>query len=57
MQVSGVTGKMTTEGGDDESFGTDSANKAITKAIGNQRRCRVFAALYIARCALRPTGP
>lgn len=49
-KLSGVSGKMTTETrGDDDTFGTEAANKAVMKALGVERRNRLFAALYVAR--------
>ncbi len=50
FQVSGVTGKMSTEtAGDDENFGTETSMKAIIGALGLDRRNRVLAGLYMGR--------
>ncbi|XP_050410272.2 eIF-2-alpha kinase activator GCN1 [Patella vulgata] len=50
FKISGVTGKMTTRStGDDDNFGTESSYKAIISALGEDRRNRVLAGLYIGR--------
>ena len=50
FQLSGVTGKQTTHGGDDdESFGTDEAELTIIGALGKERRNRLLAGLFMAR--------
>ncbi|XP_064653044.1 stalled ribosome sensor GCN1-like [Lineus longissimus] len=49
-RISGVTGKMSTEGaGDDDNFGTELSQKAIFKALGPGRKNRVLAGLYMGR--------
>ncbi|XP_029194337.2 eIF-2-alpha kinase activator GCN1-like [Acropora millepora] len=48
-RVSGVTGKMSTEGREDENFGTSHSNQAIIKSLGADRRNRVLAGLYMGR--------
>ena len=56
-KLSGVSGKMTTETrGDDETFGTETANKAIARALGGPRRNRLFAALFVSRWVHRCTA-
>ncbi|ESO82427.1 hypothetical protein LOTGIDRAFT_223326 [Lottia gigantea] len=50
FKISGVTGKMTTRStGDDDNFGTESSHKAIIHALGEDRRNRVLAGLYVGR--------
>uniref|UniRef100_A0A4W3H8T3 GCN1 activator of EIF2AK4 n=1 Tax=Callorhinchus milii TaxID=7868 RepID=A0A4W3H8T3_CALMI len=50
FHVSGVTGKMTTEtASEDDNFGTAQSNKAIINALGEDRRNRVLAGLYMGR--------
>ncbi|XP_051887942.1 eIF-2-alpha kinase activator GCN1 [Pristis pectinata] len=50
FHVSGVTGKMTTEtASEDDNFGTAQSNKAIITALGQERRNRVLAGLYMGR--------
>ncbi len=49
-KVSGVTGKMSTEtAGDDDNFGTEHSRKAIIDRLGQERRNRVLAGLYMGR--------
>eukprot|EP00117_Sycon_ciliatum_P034892 scpid3464/ scgid26544/ Translational activator GCN1; GCN1-like protein 1 len=48
-RLSGVTGKMTTEGDEDEGFGTETSQKAILEALGSERRNRVLAGVYMGR--------
>ncbi|EDO39308.1 predicted protein [Nematostella vectensis] len=48
-KVSGVTGKMTTEGDEDDNFGTSHSNQKIIAALGLERRNRVLAGLYMGR--------
>ena len=53
--VSGVSGKMTTEGVDeDDNFGTESSHQAILDALGAERRNRVLARLYMGRSDTAP---
>ena len=41
---------MTTQSaGDDDNFGTDSSHAAILKTLGEERRNRVLAGLYMGR--------
>nr|XP_039274428.1 eIF-2-alpha kinase activator GCN1-like [Styela clava] len=48
-QVSGVTGKMSTHGEEDDNFGTMEGQKAIREVLGDERCQRVFSGLYIGR--------
>jgi len=48
-RISGVTGKMSTEGQEDDNFGTSQSNQAIIEALGAERRNRVLAGLYMGR--------
>lgn len=48
-RISGVTGKMTTEGEEDDNFGTEHSTKALVQVLGQERRNRVFAGLYMGR--------
>ena len=49
-KVSGVSGKMTTEtAGEDDNFGTEHSQRAIIKTLGQERRNRVLAGLYMGR--------
>lgn len=49
-KISGVTGKMTTETAhEDDNFGTEQSHKAIMIALGEERRNRVLAGLYMGR--------
>ncbi len=49
-QISGVTGKGTTEGVDEEdTFGTEASQVSIMSRLGRERRARVLAGLYMAR--------
>lgn len=50
FRISGVSGKMTTEGADeDDNFGTESSQRAILAVLGPERRNRVLAGLYMGR--------
>lgn len=49
FKITGITGKMSTEGGEDDSFGTETSTKAIVAALGEPRRNRIFSGLYMAR--------
>lgn len=49
-RISGVTGKMSTETAhEDDNFGTEQSHKAILIALGEERRNRVLAGLYMGR--------
>ena len=49
-KISGVSGKMTTDTvHEDENFGTEASQTAILDALGDERRNRVFAGLYMGR--------
>ncbi|XP_071945406.1 stalled ribosome sensor GCN1-like [Antedon mediterranea] len=48
-KISGVTGKMTTVGSEDDNFGTERSTKAIKKVLGEERRNHVLAGLYMGR--------
>ncbi|XP_071479229.1 stalled ribosome sensor GCN1-like [Diadema antillarum] len=48
-RISGVTGKMTTVGDEDDNFGTEHSTKAIINVLGVERRNRVLAGLYMGR--------
>ena len=49
-KVSGVTGKMSTESaGEDDNFGTEQSQTAITDILGTERRNRVLSGLYMGR--------
>ncbi|XP_063969205.1 stalled ribosome sensor GCN1-like [Lytechinus pictus] len=48
-RISGVTGKMTTVGDEDDNFGTEHSTKAIINILGAERRNRVLAGLYMGR--------
>uniref|UniRef100_A0A915IIM0 Translational activator GCN1 n=1 Tax=Romanomermis culicivorax TaxID=13658 RepID=A0A915IIM0_ROMCU len=48
-KISGVTGKMSTESGEDETFGTEALNKVILDALGIETRNRVLSGVYICR--------
>ncbi|XP_077511063.1 lethal (3) 80Fj [Amblyomma americanum] len=49
-KISGVTGKMSTETAhEDDNFGTEQSHKAIMIALGEERRNRVLAGLYMGR--------
>eukprot|EP00038_Savillea_parva_P019291 m.27053 g.27053 ORF g.27053 m.27053 type:complete len:2638 (-) comp4371_c0_seq1:195-8108(-) len=49
FMVSGITGKQTTVGDEDESFGTEESEKFIIEALGRDRRNRVLAGIFLAR--------
>lgn len=49
-KVSGVQGKMTTESAhEDDNFGTEKGSAAIVRALGEERRNRIFSGLYMGR--------
>ncbi|XKL63854.1 hypothetical protein PGB90_006218 [Kerria lacca] len=49
-RISGVTGKMSTEtANEDDNFGTEHSHKIIISALGEERRNRVLAGLYMGR--------
>ena len=49
-KISGVSGKMTTEtASEDDNFGTEASSTIITKMLGQERRNRVLAGLYMGR--------
>ena len=49
-RVSGVSGKGSTEGAhEDDNFGTESSQHMILRALGETRRNRVLAGLYMGR--------
>ena len=48
-KISGVTGKMSTEGDEDDNFGTSLSNQKIIASLGRERRNRVLAGLYMGR--------
>ena len=49
-RISGVSGKMSTEtASEDDNFGTEQSQKVILEALGNERRNRVLAGLYMGR--------
>ena len=51
----GVSGKMSTETADeDDNFGTESSQQAIFRALGENRRNRVLAGLYMGRSDTSP---
>lgn len=47
--ISGQSGKMSTESAEDDNFGTEAAQQAITNALGEERRNRMLAGLYMGR--------
>ena len=47
--LSGVSGKQSTFGGEDESFGTEEQDQAIATALGQGRRNSVLAGIFLAR--------
>ncbi|XP_068244259.1 stalled ribosome sensor GCN1 [Palaemon carinicauda] len=50
FKVSGVSGKMTTDTAhEDDNFGTEHSQKAIIDILGEERRNRVLAGLYMGR--------
>ncbi|KAK3887663.1 hypothetical protein Pcinc_008247 [Petrolisthes cinctipes] len=50
FKVSGVSGKMTTDTAhEDDNFGTEHSQKAIIDILGDERRNRVLAGLYMGR--------
>ena len=52
----GVTGKMSTQGKDeDDNFGTEASQKAILRALGQERFNKVFSGLYVCRHDSSPT--
>lgn len=49
-RISGVTGKMSTEtASEDDNFGTEQSHLAIISSLGDERRNRVLAGLYMGR--------
>ena len=49
-KISGVSGKMSTEtAGEDDNFGTEQSQKMIVNILGEERRNRVLAGLYMGR--------
>jgi hypothetical protein len=49
-KISGVVGKMTTESAhEDDNFGTEKGSAAIVKALGEERRNKVYSGLYMGR--------
>lgn len=49
-RISGVTGKMSTEtASEDDNFGTEQSHYAIINSLGEERRNRVLAGLYMGR--------
>ncbi|CAB4061680.1 unnamed protein product [Lepeophtheirus salmonis] len=49
-KISGVSGKMSTEtAGEDDNFGTEQSQKIIIDILGDERRNRVLAGLYMGR--------
>jgi len=49
-KISGVSGKMTTEtASEDDNFGTEASSSIIQKRLGEERRNRVLAGLYMGR--------
>ncbi len=49
-KISGVAGKMTTESaGEDDNFGTEKGSVAIIRALGEERRNRIYSGLYMGR--------
>uniref|UniRef100_A0A2R5LKZ7 Putative translational activator gcn1 pediculus us corporis translational activator gcn1 n=1 Tax=Ornithodoros turicata TaxID=34597 RepID=A0A2R5LKZ7_9ACAR len=49
-RISGVSGKMSTETADeDDNFGTEQSHRAVLHALGEERRNRVLAGLYMGR--------
>lgn len=49
-RISGVSGKMSTEtASEDDNFGTEQSHSAIMTALGQERRNRVLAGLYMGR--------
>ena len=48
-KVSGLSGKMSTESEEDDNFGTEEARAAIIRSLGEERRNRVLAGLYMGR--------
>merc|ERR1719505_350717 len=49
FRISGVTGKQTTMGDEDDNFGTAHSAQAINDTLGLERRDRVLAGLYMGR--------
>lgn len=49
-RISGVSGKMSTQtASEDDNFGTEQSHKAIIRHLGEERRNRVLAGLYMGR--------
>ncbi|KAH3713741.1 hypothetical protein DPMN_073543 [Dreissena polymorpha] len=56
--LTGVSGEIPTENaGDDDTFGTESSQQLILKALGVDHRNRVRAGLYMACCDSAPFVP
>lgn len=51
-KVSGLSGKMSTVSEEDDNFGTEEARLAIIRSLGEERRNRVLAGLYMGRWVL-----
>lgn len=49
FRLSGVTGKQTTVGDEDDNFGTSHSSQVILETLGFERRNRVYAGLYMGR--------
>lgn len=49
FRLSGVTGKQTTVGDEDDNFGTAHSAQVILETLGPERRDRVYAGLYMGR--------
>ncbi|XP_065830516.1 stalled ribosome sensor GCN1-like [Oscarella lobularis] len=47
--ITGVTGKMSAHGDEDDNFGTETSTQAIAGVLGVERRNRVLAGLYMGR--------
>ena len=47
FQISGQSGKMSTESAEDDNFGTEEARTAIINTLGADRRNRVLAGLFM----------
>ncbi|XP_047142571.2 stalled ribosome sensor GCN1 isoform X1 [Hydra vulgaris] len=49
FKLSGVTGKQSTIGDEDDNFGTAYSSQVILETLGQERRDRVYAGLYMGR--------